>query len=75
MVRAISKSKPLFALLIVESNTSEVVKPIDPLAQSFLKEFDNVFANDLPPGHPSLRLMYHQIDLFLSAHLPNKSFY
>ena len=30
--RAISKSKPIFALLIVESNTSEVVKPLHPLA-------------------------------------------
>jgi len=31
---AISKSKPLFALLLVESNTSEEVKPSHPLAQS-----------------------------------------
>ena len=30
--RAISKSKPLFVLLMVESNTSEEVKPLHPLA-------------------------------------------
>jgi len=37
--RAISRSKPLFASLMVESNTSEVVKPLYPLAQSLLREF------------------------------------
>jgi len=31
--RAISKSKPLFALLMAESNTSERVKPMHPSAQ------------------------------------------
>jgi len=30
--RTISKSKPLFSLLMVQSNTSEVVKPIHSLA-------------------------------------------
>ena len=40
--RAISKSKPLFALLMVESNTSKVVKPIHPLAQSLFREFEDV---------------------------------
>ena len=30
--RAISKSKPLFSSLMVESNTSELVKPLYPLA-------------------------------------------
>jgi len=46
--RAISKSKPLFALLMVESNTSEEVKPLHPLAQSLLREFEDVFPNYLP---------------------------
>ena len=48
--KAISKSKALFVLLMVESNTTEVVKPIHPVAQSLLKEFDDVFPNDLPQG-------------------------
>jgi len=30
--RVISKSKPLFTLLMVKSNTSEKVKPLHPLA-------------------------------------------
>jgi len=46
--RATSKSKPLFALLIVESNTSEKVKSLHPVAQSLLREFDDGFLIDLP---------------------------
>jgi len=37
--RTISKKKPLFALLIVESKTSEIVRHIHHLAEAFLKEF------------------------------------
>jgi len=57
--RAISKSKPLFALLMVESNVSEEVKPLHPLAQSLLREFEDVFPNDLPPGLPPIRGIEH----------------
>jgi len=57
--RAISKSKPLFALLMVESNTCEEVKPLHPLAQSLLREFDDIFSNDLPPGLPPVRGIEH----------------
>jgi len=39
----ISKSKPLFALLMEESKTNKVVKPMHPLAQLLLKEFEDVF--------------------------------
>ena len=63
MERAISKSKPSFALLIVESNTSEEVKPLHPLAQSLLREFEDVFPNDLPSGLSRIRGIEHQIDL------------
>ena len=45
--KAISKRKPLFASLMVESNTSEAAKLIHPLAQSLMKEFQDVFPNDL----------------------------
>ena len=45
--RAISTSKPLFALVLVESNTSEETKPVHPLAQLALRKLENVFTNDL----------------------------
>ena len=54
--RAISKSKPLFFLLMVESNTSEIVKP---LAQSLLKEFKDVFPNNLSSRLHPLREIKH----------------
>jgi len=73
--RAISKGKPLFALLIVELNTIEEVKPLHPLAQSILKEFEDVFPHDLPPGLPPVRGIEHQIDLLLGTPLPNKPAY
>ena len=73
--RAISKSKPLFTLLMVESNISERVEPIHPLAQSLLKDFKDVFANDLPPGLPPLRGIKHQIDFLPGTPLPNKLAY
>ena len=75
MERAISKSKPLFALLMVESNTSEEVKPLHPLAQSLLRDFKDVFPNDLLPRLHPIREIEHQIDLVLSAPLPNKPAY
>jgi len=73
--RAISKSKLLLALLMVELNTSEGVKFMHSLAQSLLKEFKDVFPNDLPLGLPPLRGIEHQIDLLLSTPLPNKPAY
>ena len=73
--RAISKSKPLFALLMVDSNTREEVKSLHPLTQLLLREFDNVFPNDIPLGLPHLREIKHQIDLLSDASLPNKRAY
>jgi len=75
MGRDISKSKPLFASLMVESNASEEVKPLHPLAQLFLKEFEDVFPNDLPLRLPPIRGIEHQIDLLPGAPLPNKPAY
>ena len=75
MERAISKSKHSFSLLMVESNTCEEVKPMHPIALSLLREFVDVFRNDLPPKLPSLRGNKHPIDLVQGAPLPNKSTY
>jgi len=68
--RAISNSKPLFALLMVESNRSEVVKTLHRLAQSLLREFENVFPNGLPSEHPPFRGIKNQIDLPSDAPFP-----
>jgi len=73
--RAISKSKSLFALLIVESNITEVVKPLYPHTQLLLREFEDVFSNDLPLRTPLFRGIKHQVDLLLSAPLSNKLAY
>ena len=73
--RAISKSKLLFALLMVESNTSEEVKLLHPLAQLLLRESKDVFANDLPLGLSPTRGIKQQIDLLSSAPLANKLAY
>jgi len=73
--RVISKSKPLFALFMVESNTGEEVKPLHPLGQSLLREFKDVFPNNLPPRTPPIRGIEHQIDLLPGTPLPNKPAY
>jgi len=62
--RAIFKGKPLFVLLMVESNTSEGVKPMHPLAQSLLKEFVGVFPKDLALRLPPLGGIEHQNDSY-----------
>ena len=49
---------------MVELNTSEEVKPSHRLGQSLLREFEDVFPNNLSaPGLPSLRGIKYQIDL------------
>ena len=73
--RAISESKPLFAILMVESNTCEEVELMHPLAQSLLREFVDIFSNYLPPWLFSLRGIEHQIGLLLGAALPKKPTY
>jgi len=57
--RAISKSKTLFSLLMVEENASDGAKPIHPITQSLLREFEDVVRNDLPLGLPFLRGIKH----------------
>jgi len=70
--KTISKSSRLFALLMVESNTCEGVKPMHPLTQSLFRGFKHVFPNGLPLGLPLLSEVEYQIDLLPGASLPNK---
>jgi len=44
--RAISKSKPLFVLLTLESKACKGVKPMHLLSKSLLREYVDVFPND-----------------------------
>ena len=70
--RAITKRKPLFALFMVESNISEVVKPLHPPTQLLLREFEDVLPNNLPSRLPLFRQIEHQINLLLGDPLLNK---
>ena len=73
--KASTKSSPLFSLLMVESNTSEVVKPLCPPSQSFLREFEDEFPNDLPLGllllleELSIKLTFSQVHLYPTSRL------
>ena len=49
---------------MIESNTSEVVKPLHLLAQSLLREFKDVSSNDLPLRLPPLRGIEHEITFY-----------
>lgn len=53
--RVTSRSKPLFALLLVESNTSKEAKPMHHFAESLLRDFKGVFLNYLSSELPTLR--------------------
>jgi len=75
MERVISKSEPLFTLLLAESNTTEESRPLHPLAQSLLREFEDIFSSDIPPRYVPLREIKHQINLLLGALLSNKPTY
>jgi len=48
---------------------------LHPFAQSLLREFEDVFPNDLPSELPPLRGIKHQIDLLSGGPLPNKPAY
>ena len=43
--------------------------------EDLLKEFEDVFPDDLPLGLPPIHEIEHQIDLIPGASLPNKAAY
>ncbi|XP_074278018.1 uncharacterized protein LOC141601622 [Silene latifolia] len=56
-------------------NEAPKVEIKDAQLAALLKEFEDVFPKDLPPGLPPIRGIEHQIDLIPGAALPNKAAY
>lgn len=73
-MRAIRKENNVFGLLMVEKN-SEIERPLHPKMHFLLKEFSDVFPEELPLRLSPLRGDEHHINLLLSAPLPNKATY
>ena len=57
--------------LCLSSSALELPQGFDTL----LKEFEDVFPQDIPHGLPPLKGVEHQIDLFSGASLPNRAAY
>ncbi|XP_074292167.1 uncharacterized protein LOC141619029 [Silene latifolia] len=60
-------------LMVVDEAPKVGIK--DAQLAALLKEFEDVFPEDLPPGLPPIRGIEHQIDLIPGAALPNKAAY
>jgi len=73
--RAITKGKPVFAALMLESAPKSEPATLHPSAQPFVEEFKDVFPQNLPPSLPPKRCIEHQIDLIPGAPLHNKLAY
>ncbi|RDY09795.1 hypothetical protein CR513_05788, partial [Mucuna pruriens] len=73
----VAKREPLYAMptnmLLYASSSSLISLPT--CMKDFLKEFKNMFPEDIPPVLPPLRGIKHHIDLSLGAILPNKATY
>jgi hypothetical protein len=53
----------------------DITTPLPHAITNLLQEFKDVFPVEIPPGLPPLRGIEHQIDLILSASLPNRAAY
>jgi len=73
--RVMLARQPMYLLIpnykCLSSSALELPQGFD----TFLKEFEDVFPQDIPHGLPLLRGIKHQIDLFLRASLPNRAAY
>jgi hypothetical protein len=53
----------------------DITTPLPHAITNLLQEFKDVFSVEIPPGLPPLRGIEQQIDLILSASLPNRATY
>jgi len=70
--RAITKGKPVFAMLMMESAPNLDPTTLHPSVQPLIKEFENVLSHNVPPDLHLQRGIEHQIDLIPGAPLPNE---
>nr|KYP38909.1 Transposon Ty3-G Gag-Pol polyprotein [Cajanus cajan] len=69
--------QPLYLLFFKETlaATSHELETLPQEGQKLLKEFDDLFPQEVPSGLPPLRGIEHQIDLIQGASLPNRLAY
>uniref|UniRef100_A0A151UI19 Transposon Ty3-I Gag-Pol polyprotein n=1 Tax=Cajanus cajan TaxID=3821 RepID=A0A151UI19_CAJCA len=69
--------QPLYLLYFKETlaATSHELEYLPQEVQKLLKEFDDLFPQEVPSGLPPLRGIEHQIDLISGASLPNRPAY
>jgi hypothetical protein len=53
----------------------DITTPLPRAISNLLREFEDVFPAEIPPGLPHLRGIEHQIDLIPGASLPNRATY
>lgn len=70
----IKETSIVFALVAASQHQS-VTTHVPPAFQLLLKEFADIFPEELPDGLPPLRDIQHQINLVPNATLPNRSHY
>jgi len=76
--RASRKTDSLYLALVTECISPEEMESMnsrDPELSNILKEFDDVFPNDLPKGLPPHREIDHKIDLTPGSEPPSRSPY
>ena len=77
-MRELRENPSIMHYLLICKGAAEDTNPltnIPPSLLSILKEFDDVFPDELPPGLPPLRGIEHRIDLIPGAPLPNRAAY